>query len=238
LVFSHAFDQQPLEDVADDIDPDVVLHGTPPIPVSGANVVGAETMGGTKLVAGVIEVLDPATGGIGFCIGLTAIGLTGMGLSPPLPISTEPSGIPAVDPGPADVVDVADDDAAPAVELVPHAPDVGEPGNGIPIVNPPPSYVEGLPDIPEDELAAHVTPLPVSGGLRPADGSSVAPMGIPVWGTNVAPVMPGGEVAPIAGVVVLICATAGPQANIASIEAINAGRILACMVTRQRSAER
>jgi hypothetical protein len=143
LVFSPAFVQQPVEDVKDDIDPDVVLHGTPPIPVSGANVVGAETMGGTKLVAGVIEVLDPATGGIGFCIGLTAIGLTGIGLtgrglSPPLPISTEPSGIPVVDPVPADVVDVADD-AAPAVEPVPHAPDVGEPGNGIPIVNPPPS---------------------------------------------------------------------------------------------------
>jgi hypothetical protein len=144
LVFSQAFDQQPLEDVEDDIDPDVVLHGTPPIPVSGANVVGAETMGGTKLVAGVIEVLDPATRGIGFCIGLTAIGLTGIGLtgrglSPPLLISTEPSGIPVVDPVPADVVDVEDDDAAPAVEPVPHAPDVGEPGNGIPIVNPPPS---------------------------------------------------------------------------------------------------
>jgi hypothetical protein len=44
--------------------------------------------------------LDPATRGIGF-----DIGLTGAGLSPPLPISTEPIGIPAEEPRPGDAID-------------------------------------------------------------------------------------------------------------------------------------
>jgi hypothetical protein len=78
---------------------------------------------------------DPATRGIGF-----DIGPTGTGLSPPLPISTEPIGIPTEEPRPGDTIDIADDDAAAPVELVPHVPDVSVlPGNGIPIVNPPPS---------------------------------------------------------------------------------------------------
>jgi hypothetical protein len=99
--------------------------------------------------------------------------------------------------------------------------------------------------MPGDELAwaGHATPLPVipieavGTGLRPADGSSVAPMGSPVGGTGMPGVVPSGEVVPIPGTVVPICATAGSQPNsTASIDAINAGRILACMLMRQRSA--
>jgi hypothetical protein len=96
-----------------------------------------------------------------------------------------------------------------------------------------------VPDIPVEELAwaAHATPLSVGTGLRPADGSSVAPMRSPVGGTGVPPVMPGGEVVPIPGNVLPICATADPQPN-TSIKATNAGRILSCMVGRKRSARR
>jgi hypothetical protein len=67
-------------------------------------------------------------------------GPPGIGLRPPLVISTEPRGIPAGAPPPGEVVDVADEDTAPPEELVSHAPDAGVlPGNGIPTVIPPPS---------------------------------------------------------------------------------------------------
>jgi hypothetical protein len=205
----------------------------------GPTAPGAAIMGGDEAGAAVIEgnAPDPEASGIG---------LTGTGLRPPLPISTEPIGIPAVAPRPPDAVDIADDDTAPPAELVPHVPDVGMlPGNGIPIVIPPPSEVVVVPDIPEDELAraGHATPLPVIPiepvgiGLSPADGSSVAPIGSPVGGTGVPAVMPSGEVVAIPGSVVPICATAGWQPNsAANIKAINAARILPCMAMRPRSA--
>jgi hypothetical protein len=47
--------------------------------------------------------------------------------------------------------------------------------------------------------------------------------------------MTSGEVVPIPGNVLPICATAGPQPN-TSVKAINAGRILSCLVGRKRSA--
>ena len=78
---------------------------------------------------------------------------------------------------------------------------------------------------------------PAGIGLRPADGSSVAPRGIPVGEPGISAVMPSGEVVPIAGTVSVICATAGSQPNsTARIEAINTGRILGCMAMRQRCA--
>jgi hypothetical protein len=101
------------------------------------NVLGAEIIGGDAPRVGAIagNALDPATSGIGL-----GIGLTGTGLSPPLLISTEPIGIPAAEPLPGDEVDIADDDAALPVALVSHVPDDAmPPGNGIPIVIPPPS---------------------------------------------------------------------------------------------------
>jgi hypothetical protein len=71
-------------------------------------------------------------------IGL-GIGLVGTGLSPPLPISTEPRGIPEGEPRPGVEVDIAED-AVLLVEPVPHVATVVVPlGDGIPIVIPPPS---------------------------------------------------------------------------------------------------
>ena len=173
------------------------------------------------------KVLGPATSGIGL-----GIGLTGIGLRPALVVSTEPNGIPAGEAPPGDGVDIADDDAVPPVELVPQFAVL--PGNGIPIANPPPSKV---PDVPEDAVEVvvigHVTPppiipgVPTGSGLRPGDGSSVAPMAFPVGGTVVAPVMPGGEVAPIPETVSSICAATGPQKNaIVRIDAISTSRIV------------
>ena len=116
--------------------PVAVSHG-PAGSIAGVNVLGAETIGAGALVAGSIEenALGPETSGIGL-----GAGPTGIGLSPPLPISTEPKGIPAAEAPPGDAVDIADDTAAPLVELVVHVPDAGvPPGSGIPIVIPPPS---------------------------------------------------------------------------------------------------
>jgi hypothetical protein len=123
------------------------------------------------------------------------------------------------------------------VELVPHVPDAGVlPGNGIPIIIPPPSYVAVVPAVPGLEPASvgHATPRPVipgdtaGTGLRPADGSSVAPMGSPVGATGESAVMPSGEVVPIPETVSFTCASAGSQPNITvRIEAISTARVLA-----------
>ena len=96
------------------------------MPTAGVNVLGSASIGEAAAGAVVIKgkALDPATGGIG---------PTGTGLSPALLVSTEPNVIPAA-------IDIADDDAVPPVELVSQVPDGGMlPGNGIPIVIPPPS---------------------------------------------------------------------------------------------------
>jgi hypothetical protein len=165
-------------------------------------------------------------------------GLTGIGLRPAFVVSTEPNGIPTGEAPPGDGVDIADDDAVPLVELVPQLAVL--PGNGIPVANPPPSKV---PDIPEDEVevvVGHVTlppiisGVPTGSGLSPGDGSSVSPREFPVGGTVVAPVMPDGEVAPIAETVSSICAAAGPQSNaIVSNDTISTSRIGVRIVERR-----
>jgi hypothetical protein len=234
-LFSRVIDQQPGED--DDIVAPTVVHG-PPISTDGENVLGGEIVGGDAAGAGIvgIKMPEPATSGIGL-----GTGPTGSGLSPPLPISTEPNGIPAGRAPPGDGVAIADDGAA-AVELVPQVPEVAEPpGNGIPIAIPPPSKVVAELEISGD---GHATPSlviviePAGTGLRPADGSSVAPMGIPAGEPGVSAVMPSGEVVPIAGTALVICATAGTQQiGAARIEAIKTDRILGCIAMRQRCAK-
>src|ERR1700720_3192231 len=138
------------------------------------------------------------------------------GLTPALPISTEPNGIPVRAAPPGEVGDVAADDEALLLELVPHVPEVAAPpGNDVPVPtpSPPPSKFVLEPDIPNDGLpmAKHVVPFPVIPivpspvapmgiPLSPGDVSSVAPMGIPVGGTGEPAALPSGEVAPIPGV--------------------------------------
>lgn len=166
----------------------------------------------------------------------------GIALSPPSPVWTEPNGIPVRETSLGDEDDendiAADDDAAPLV-LVPHVPAVAAlPGNGIPvpIPNPPPSKFVLEPDAPADGLpmAAHVVPVPViplasvSAGLSPGDASSVAPMGRPTGGTGEPNVMPSGEVVPITGLSIAPtwAKTGLPLKSAAAVAAINARRIV------------
>jgi hypothetical protein len=236
LLFSKVIGQQPVGDEDDTVEP-VATHG-PPIPTAGVNALGAKTVGADEAGAGTTEGLgpDPMTSGMGL-----GIGLTGIGLRPALPVSKEPNGIPTGEAPPGDGVDIADDDAVPVVGLVPQFAVL--PGSGIPIAIPPPSKVVPETDSPEDEVACtgHATPPvppgePAGSGLRPGDGSSVVPMAFPVGGTVVAPVMPGGEVAPIPETASATCASTGPQPNpIARIDAISARRIVAGTEMKRRS---
>jgi hypothetical protein len=71
----------------------------------------------------------------GFGLG---VGTTSNGLTPALPISTDPNGIPVRAPPPGDADDVAADNEA--LLLVPQAPEVAAlPGNDVSIPIPPPS---------------------------------------------------------------------------------------------------
>jgi hypothetical protein len=178
------------------------------------------------------------------------VGTTSNGLTPALPISTEPNGIPARGRPPGDAGDVA----ALVVELVAQAPDIAAlPGSDVPVPAPtpvpvpPPSKVVLEPDIPDDGLpmTKHVVPFPVipivpaGAPLSPGDASSVAPMGIPVGATGKPGAMPSDEVAPITGVGLPIpptCANAGMQPKSAAcIAAINTRRIMISIVRAQRS---
>src|ERR1700731_28040 len=80
----------------------------------------------------------------GFGLG---VGTTSNGLTPALPISTEPNGIPVRAAPPGGAGDVA----ALLVELVPQASDIAAlPGSDVPVPVPPPSKVVLEPNIPDD----------------------------------------------------------------------------------------
>ncbi len=197
--------------------------------VTGGNVPVVETGDDGTGVGLVVDSGNDGTGG-------APIGAV---LSPPLPISTEPNGIPARETPPGDEEDVAVDDDALLPETVPQEV-VALPGNGVPvpIPNPPPSKFVLEPEAPADALpmTEHVVPLPaipivpVSAGLSPGDASSVAPKGMPAGETDEPGVTPNGEVVPIPGVGLPIpptCAKTGLQPkSAAAMAAINARRIV------------
>jgi hypothetical protein len=147
---------------------------------------------GMAVVTGSEVVTDVASGG---------------GLTPALPISNDPNGIPARAAPPGVIGEVAAMDEALLPAVPPHGADIAVlPGIDVPapIPIPPPSKVVIDPDIADDVL-------PVVGqgnGLSPGDASCVAPMGIPVGATDEPGVMPSGDVAPMVGVR-LTCARAG-----------------------------
>jgi hypothetical protein len=174
-------------------------------------------------------------------------GTTTNGLTPALPISTEPIGIPARAPPAGDADDIAADDEALLLEPVPQTAVL--PGDDVPVptpIPPPSKFVLEL-DIPDEGLAIaeQVVPKPVIpmvpliAGLSPGDASSVAPMGIPVGATDEPGVMPSGEVAAIPGVGMPTpptCAAAGLQPmSAACIAAINMRRIIVSIFPTQRS---
>jgi hypothetical protein len=168
------------------------------------------------------------------------VGTTGIGLTPALPIATEPNGIPARETTPGDVDAVAADVETVLLELVPHTTDaVALPCNDVAVPNPipPPPKLVLEPDIPDGgpATAEHVVPLPVipivpvEPGLSPGDASSVAPIGIPVGATDEPGAMPSGEVALIAGIGLAFpptCAKTGlALKSTVRVAAINAGRM-------------
>jgi hypothetical protein len=149
-------------------------------------------------------------------------GTAGAELTPRLPISVDPSGIPvrATPPGAIDDVDVGVDDAAILLDPEPHIPDNPEvssvPGlvdipdvAMVPDVVPPPSNVAVDPNIPDGEVPTveHVVPMPVEeegSGLIPGEAISVDPIGIPTAPTGAPGLPPSGEVRPSAGVSVIV----------------------------------
>ena len=109
--------QQPVEDMDDEEGENpVVEHGMPLPIVEGFGLV-------------------PIVEGFGLGVGTTSNGLT-----PALPISTEPNGIPVRAAPPGEVGDVAADDEALLLELVPHVPEVAAPPGNVTVpTSPPPS---------------------------------------------------------------------------------------------------
>jgi hypothetical protein len=170
-----------------------------------------------------------------------AVGISGMGLSPPTPSSVEPIGMPTRPTADDDAIPVGDEaeaagcpDAAlvtPAhvPEVVPTLPppsnsvdEADVPGVDIPV----PTELPVIEPVPNRFPACELMPLQVallsapgpSGdtpeviGLTPGELSSVAPRGMPVPATAGAEPMPSGEVMPSGeGALPGICAKAEPQ---------------------------
>jgi hypothetical protein len=161
------------------------------------------------------------------------------GLTPALSISVEPSGIgppfnvkfefvPIAESGDAVPVDVAvlidpPGDAQTEVDVEPNPP----PSKVEPMVEVVPTPdVEPMPDplnpvVPEDIPELAVNPLALQfesgAGLKPPGSISVAPSGIPVGLFDplgaLEPGTPSGDVAPMAGLVITLCAWTAPQPN-------------------------
>ena len=190
-------------------------------PVRGS--VGVATIavfGAASVTAGTVGIVE-AMVGVTVIIGTAAAELT-----PRLPISVEPIGMPVRRTPPGVVGDVGVDDAARLPEPAPHmlwVPDVsiradvgGIPDDGIAIVLcgvtlptgiPPPSKVAADPNIADgavpvvEHTVLPIIPVEGSGaGLSPGDAISVAPNGMPVPPTGALGTMPSGDVAESEGV--------------------------------------
>jgi len=221
--------------------PGTVL-GTPVmfgIPVMGSvGAVTAVVFGVGSVTADTVEIVE----GMALTVGVTVmIGTAAAELTPRLPISVEPIGMPVRGTPPGAVGDIGVDDAARLPEPAPHMlwvpevsirADVGEiPDDDIAIVlggvtvptgTPPPSNVLVEPNIVDGAvpMVEHtVLPMmPVEGsgaGLTPGEAISVAPNGMPVPPTGAPGTMPSGDVAESEGVGITpaCCATAGPHSR-------------------------
>ena len=197
---------------------------------------------GTLVVFGAGNVTAGTVGIVEAMVGVTVmIGTAAAELTPRLPISVEPIGMPVRGTPPGVVGDVGVDDAARLPEPAPHMlwvpdvsirADVGEiPDDGIaivlggvavPIGMPPPSKLAADPNIVDGAvpMVEHtVLPMmPVVGsgiGLTPGEVISVAPNGMPVPPTGALGTMPSGEVAESEGVGITAacCAKAWPHSK-------------------------
>jgi hypothetical protein len=134
------------------------------------------------------------------------------GLTPPLPISVEPSGI-----APPFSLRLALAPAADSGEAVPLIETEGESTHGVvaepPAGRPPPSKVEVVPVVPvvpgevvpvtpSEELPA--LQVATGAGLKPPGSISVAPSGMPVPVDPIEPGTPSGDVARVVGMVIVV----------------------------------
>jgi hypothetical protein len=210
--------------------------------------------GGQGSVPVIVGSVGLAIGAVGLGARL-GIGATSIGLTPPLPTSKEPKGIPVRAPPPGVVGDVAAMDGALLLEVVPLVPDIAVPPDidvPFPIPKPPPSYVVLAPTIPDAGLpiAEPVMPKPVNpvapvvalgSGLTPGDVSSVAPKGTPVGETVEPGPMPSGDVAPMLGVGLPIPPTwakAEPQLSSSADAATIAKRVIMGSTSYSRHSSR
>jgi hypothetical protein len=160
-------------------------------------------------VDGEVTVGMTGTTGLGATMGDTlTIGTAVAVLTPRLPISIDPSGMPVRAPPPGVVgdVDAGVDEETTLLDPAPHIPDTPAvctipgvadipdvatvAGATLPTAIPPPSKLDVDPNIPEGEVPSveHVVPLPgidiapvaPGAGLTPGDAISVAPRGMPV----------------------------------------------------------
>jgi hypothetical protein len=207
------------------------------IPVMGSVVPG------TVVVFGAGSVTAGTVGNVEAMVGVTVtVGTAAAELTPRLPISVEPIGMPVRGTPPGVVGDVGVDDAARLPDPAPHmlwVPDVsiradvgGIPdddciaivlcGVTVPTGMPPPSKLDADPNIVDGAvpMVEHtVLPtMPVEGsgaGLTPGEVISVAPNGMPVPPTGAPGTMPSGEVAESEGVGITpaCCAMAGLQSS-------------------------
>ena len=200
-----------------------VMFGIPVMASVGAAT--AVVFAAGNVTVGTVEIV----GAMVLMVGATVmIGTAAAELTPRLPISVEPIGMPVRGTPPGVVGAVGVDDAARLPEPAPHmlwVPDVsiradvgGIPddiagvaialcGVTVPTGMPPPSKLAADPNIVDGAvpMVEHtVLPMmPVEGsgaGLTPGDAISVAPNGMPVPPTGALGTMPSGEVAESEGV--------------------------------------
>ena len=219
------------------------------IPVIGLVAAGMAVVFGTESGAtGVVGNVE-ATVGVTVIVGTATAELT-----PRLPISVEPIGMPVRGTPPGVVADVGADDAATLFEPAPHMlwlpdvsirADVGEMpdediaivpcGVTLPTAMPPPSKLADDPNIVDGAVPTvehTVLPtIPVEGsgiGLTPGEVISVAPNGMPVPPTGALGTMPSGDVAASDGVgITAACwAKVGLHNSIEAVAIIRIGRIV------------
>jgi hypothetical protein len=226
------------------------------LPLAAGTVV---VFGAASVTAGTVEI-------VGAMVGVTEmIGTAAAELTPRLPISVEPIGMPVRGTPPGAVGDIGVDDAARLPEPAPHmlwVPDVsiradvgGIPddiaivlcGVTVPTATPPPSKVAADPNIVDGAIPVvehTVLPImPVEGsgaGLTPGDAISVAPNGMPVPPTGALGTMPSGEVAESEGVGITAacCAKAGPHSSAEAVVMIRKRFMVVLQVPVERHDER
>jgi hypothetical protein len=215
-----------------------VMFGIPVMASVGAATAvifaaGSVTDGTVGIVGAMVLMVGPTV----------MVGTIAAELTPRLPISVEPIGMPVRGTPPGVVGDVGVDDAARLLEPAPHmlwVPEVsiridvgGIPDDDIPGImdivlcgvtlptsTPPPSKAVADPNIVDGAVPmVEHTVLPmvdeIGAGLTPGEASSVAPNGMPVPPTGALGTMPSGEVAESEGVGITAacCATAGPHSS-------------------------